>query len=72
LVSEDLGVPDSAVAFASSNFWDVAGAKSFGFWTRWVNRGKLPEEELSVAPDVTVPTLNGLVDALEELTASRG
>jgi 2-haloacid dehalogenase len=71
LVSQHLGVPNSAVAFASSNFWDIAGAKSFGFWTCWVNRGKLPEEELSVMPDATVPTLNGIVDVLEELTASR-
>ena len=62
LVSKHLGVPNSAVAFVSSNFWDIAGAKSFGFWTCWVNRGKLPEEELSVMPDITVPTLNGLVD----------
>ena len=69
LVSQNLGVPDSAVAFASSNFWDVAGAKSFGFWTCWVNRGKLPAEKLGVMPDVTVPTLEGLVDALEETTA---
>ena len=68
-VSQHLGLPDSAVAFASSNFWDVAGAKSFGFWTCWVNRGKLPEEELGVMPDVTVPTLDGLVSALEEPTA---
>jgi 2-haloacid dehalogenase len=66
LVSRHLGVPNSAVAFASSNFWDIAGAKSFGFWTCWVNRGKLPEEELSVKPDVTVPALNGLVEVLEE------
>jgi 2-haloacid dehalogenase len=71
LVSQHLGVPDSAVAFASSNFWDVAGAKNFGFWTCWVNRGKLPEEELSVRPDVTVPTLDGLVDVLVERIASR-
>jgi 2-haloacid dehalogenase len=71
LVSQHLGVPDSAVAFVSSNFWDVAGAKSFGFWTCWVNRRKLPEEELSVTPDVTVSTLNGLVDALEGLLQSR-
>jgi len=64
LVSEHLGVSDSAVAFVSSNFWDIAGAKSFGFWTCWVNRGKLPEEELSVMPDVTMPTLDGLVNVL--------
>lgn len=69
LVSQRLGVSGSAVAFASSNFWDVAGAKSFGFWTCWVNRGKLPEEELGVMPDVMVPTLDALVDALEETTA---
>lgn len=69
LVSQNLGVSGSAVAFASSNFWDVAGAKSFGFWTCWVNRGKLPEEELGVMPDVTVPTLDGLVETLEESTA---
>ena len=60
----------SAVAFASSNFWDIAGAKSFGFWTCWVNRGKLPEEELSVMPDVTVSTLDGLVNILADPTGS--
>ena len=68
LVSQHLGVHDSAVAFASSNFWDAAGAKNFGFWTCWVNRSKLPEEELSVMPDVTVTALDGLVNSLEEHT----
>ena len=71
LVSQHLGVSDSAVAFASSNFWDIAGAKSFGFWTCWVNRGKLPEEELSVMPDITVPTLDGLLSVLGDPTARR-
>jgi 2-haloacid dehalogenase len=28
LVSQHLGVPDSAVAFGSSNFWDIAGARA--------------------------------------------
>jgi len=64
LVSQQLRVPDSAVAFVSSNFWDVAGAKSFGFWTCWVNRAKLPEDELSVRPDATVDNLDGLVGLL--------
>jgi len=71
LVSQHLGVSDSAVAFASSNFWDIAGAKSFGFWTCWVNRGKLPEEELSVMPDITVPTLDRLLSVLGDPTARR-
>lgn len=71
LVSQHLGVSNCAVAFVSSNFWDIAGAKSFGFWTCWVNRGKLPEEELGVMPDVTVTTLDGLVNLLGNPIARR-
>jgi 2-haloacid dehalogenase len=64
LASQHLAVPDNAIAFVSSNFWDIAGAKSFGLWTCWVNRGKLPEDELGVRPDVTVDTLDGLITVL--------
>jgi len=71
LVSQHLGLPGRAIAFVSSNFWDVAGAKSFGFWTCWVNRGRLPAEELSIMPDVTVPTLDGLVNILGGPTGRR-
>jgi 2-haloacid dehalogenase len=66
LVSQHLRVPHSAVAFVSSNFWDIAGAKSFGFWTCWVNRDKLPKDELSMRPDATVDNLDGLVGLLVE------
>jgi 2-haloacid dehalogenase len=65
LASEHLAVPANAIAFVSSNFWDIAGAKSFGLWTCWVNRGKLPEDELGLKPDVTVETLDGLITVLE-------
>jgi 2-haloacid dehalogenase len=68
LASHHLAVPDNAIAFVSSNFWDIAGAKSFGFWTCWVNRGKLPEDELGVQPDVTVDALDGLTGVLADLT----
>ena len=68
LVSHHLAVPNNAIAFISSNFWDIAGAKSFGFWTCWVNRGKLPEDALGVKPDVTVDALDGLVGVLGNLT----
>jgi 2-haloacid dehalogenase len=64
LVTQHLGVPSSVVAFVSSNFWDIAGAKSFGFWTCWVNRGKLPEDELGFKPDATVNNLAGLFGEL--------
>ncbi|PYX94184.1 MAG: haloacid dehalogenase type II [Acidobacteria bacterium] len=64
LASQHMGVPDDAIAFVSSNFWDIAGAKCFGLWTCWVNRGNLPEDDLGVRPDVTVDTLDGLVTVL--------
>ena len=64
LASRHLDVPSSAIAFVSSNFWDVAGAKSFGFWTCWVNRNRLPEDELGDTPDATVDALDGLVTTL--------
>ena len=49
------------IAFAAFGGWDAAGAKWFGYTTFWVNRLKLPVEELGVAPDGTGPTLAELV-----------
>jgi 2-haloacid dehalogenase len=65
LVSKHLGVSKSAITFVSSNFWDIAGAKSYGFFTCWVNRCNLTEDELGVKPDVTVQTLDRLSSVLE-------
>lgn len=65
LVSKHLGVSKSAIAFVSSNFWDIAGAKSYGFFTCWVNRCNLAEDELGFKPDVTVKTLDRLSSVLE-------
>jgi len=64
LVSKHLGVSKSAIAFVSSNFWDIAGAKSYGFWTCWLNRCNVPEDELGVKPDCTVETLDRLNSVL--------
>ncbi len=66
LVSQHLGVPERAVGFVSSNFWDIAGADPCGFWTCWANRCNLPEDKLGVRPDVTVKTLDGLIGYLGE------
>jgi 2-haloacid dehalogenase len=54
------GRAQSAIAFVSSNFWDLVGTKSYGFWTRWVNRCNLAGDELGVKPDCTVQTLDRL------------
>jgi 2-haloacid dehalogenase len=62
LVEDALGVPRSMMGFVSSNGWDAAGAKSFGFRAFWVNRMGAPVERLGVRPDATVKDLAGIVD----------
>ena len=62
LAEESLGVPRSVMGFVSSNGWDAAGAKAFGFQAFWVNRGKMPVERLGVRPDETVSDLAGLLE----------
>jgi 2-haloacid dehalogenase len=39
LVENVLGVKNDEVLFVSSNGFDVAGAKSFGFKVAWIRRG---------------------------------
>ncbi len=55
-----LGIPAGELLFVSSNSWDVAGAKAFGYQVAWCNRTDAPEEELGVRPDVVVRTLDQL------------
>ena len=55
-----LGIPAAELLFVSSNGWDVAGAKSFGYQVAWCNRGGAPAEELGVAPDLVITRLDEL------------
>ena len=64
LAEESLGVPRAVVGFVSSNGWDAAGAKTFGFRVFWVNRGAAPVERLGVRPDETIADLGRLVELL--------
>ena len=64
LVEDKLGLPRTMMAFVSSNCWDAAGAKTYGFRVFWVNRGGAPVERLGVRPDETVKDLAGLVELL--------
>lgn len=49
------------VSFQSSNRWDVAGAKHFGFRTVWLNRTDQPDEYEEFPPDLILPSLDGLL-----------
>ena len=57
LAEESLGVPRTMMGFVSSNGWDAAGAKTFGFQVFWVNRAGAPVERLGVRPDETLKSL---------------
>jgi 2-haloacid dehalogenase len=46
--------------FVSSNAWDIAGAKAFGFLTCWCNRANAPMEELGLTADYEVTRLDEL------------
>jgi 2-haloacid dehalogenase len=64
LAVRKLGVGKSDIGFVSSNFWDAAGGKSFGFRSYWVNRTAAPADELGAAPDATLRSLSELADAV--------
>lgn len=59
-----LELPKEALGFVSSNCWDVAGAKAYGFPVVWVNRTRAPLEELGLTPDLEVGDLDELARAL--------
>jgi len=56
-----LKVKRSKILFVAFAGWDAAGAKLFGYPTYWVNRQRLPPEEMGVRPDGSGETLTDLV-----------
>jgi 2-haloacid dehalogenase len=64
LAADHLRLSGDAIGFVSSNGWDAAGAKAFGFTVFWVNRASMPVEELGVAPDAMLKTLVDLPDLI--------
>jgi 2-haloacid dehalogenase len=55
-----VGVPAADLMFVSSNAWDVAGAKAFGYQVAWCNRLGAPPEELGVQADLEITRLDQL------------
>ncbi len=58
---EATGLAPRQIAFVSSNSWDALAATWFGYRTLWVNRLRLPFEELGTQPERTG---DGLRDVL--------
>jgi 2-haloacid dehalogenase len=53
-----LNLPAEEILFVSSNLWDAAGAKSFGYQVCWCNRSGAEMEDLGFAPDLVVRRLD--------------
>ena len=51
LAETHLGIRREEIGFVSSNCWDVAGGKAFGFQAFWLNRQNAPVEVLGLQPD---------------------
>ncbi len=60
LAVSHLGVTKAEVGFVSSNYWDAAGAKSFGFKVFWINRNNARPDVLGAAPDAVLGKLTEL------------
>ncbi len=60
LVRDRLGIAANETLFVSSNGFDVAGARAFGFPVCWVNRRGRPLDELGQRPDYEIATLREL------------
>lgn len=58
LAMDHLKLPAPAIAFHSSNGWDIHGGKRAGFFAIWINRSGQPVERLPNPPDVTLTSLN--------------
>jgi 2-haloacid dehalogenase len=57
LAVDHLKLSPVRVGFVSSNGWDVAGARAFGFTSFWVNRSGAPLERHGPKPDAIVASL---------------
>jgi len=58
--AERLQAPAGAIGFVSSNFFDVAGATSFGFRTFWINRTGAAPDDLGYRPVAVLSQLSDL------------
>jgi 2-haloacid dehalogenase len=64
LAPELLGFSPEEILFVSSNSWDVAGAKSFGYRVCWCNRSQGHMEHLGFSADLTISRLDQIPDCL--------
>lgn len=65
LAQKHLGIQREQIGFVSSNCWDVAGGKAFGFRSYWLNRENAPLEMLGFQPDGVARSATELASMLK-------
>jgi 2-haloacid dehalogenase len=61
---DSLSMAPREICFVSANAWDVHGAAAFGLQVVWCNRQRQEREILPGAPDLEVPSLAEIPEAL--------
>lgn len=64
IILEKYHLNKNEILFVSSNSWDVAGAKSFGFNVAWINRFDNKKDILSFEADIELKSLMDLPSIL--------
>jgi 2-haloacid dehalogenase len=62
LGTQAFGLAAADILFVSSNCWDAIGATWFGYTTLWINRFKLPLDELGARPTRIGTQLTDVLD----------
>jgi 2-haloalkanoic acid dehalogenase, type II len=65
LAAQRLGFNKEEIFFVSSNDWDVAGSKSYGFIAGWINRLNKPFDRFGIKPDYTDSDLKELAQKIK-------
>ena len=66
LAARILNLPHAEILFVSSNLWDAAGAKAFGYKVCWCNRSQGNMEQLGISVDLTVLSLDQIASSLTQ------
>jgi 2-haloacid dehalogenase len=65
---EILHVRTEEILLVSSNSWDAAGAKAYGYQVCWCNRSNTRMDHLGFAPDFIVSGLDQISERIQNLT----
>ena len=64
LAIDKFGLERHEIGFVTSNYFDVAGAKAFGFQVMWINRNSALPDELGLPPDVELNSIEQIPEIL--------